>query len=111
MGGNKKNFERAADLQEIFLRDCNFRNLSRAAIRDYDQFLTAIKNKSGSLENVTHQNIKELVLEKLNEGQSAATVNHYIRAIKAFHSFLHRGEYTDSNRTAGLPLIATPDKL
>ena len=104
-------FERADDLQEIFLQDCNFRNLSRATIRDYDQFLTQIKNKFGSLENVTRQDIKQLVIEKTNGGLSPATANHYIRAIKAFHSFLHREEYSDSNRMAGLSLITMPEKL
>jgi len=104
-------FERADDLQEIFLQDCNFRNLSKATIRDYDQFLTPIKNRFGSLENVTRQDIKELVLERLNDGLSPATVNHYIRAIKAFHSFLHREEYTDSNKMAGLSPITMPEKL
>jgi integrase/recombinase XerD len=103
--------KRTDDLQEIFLQDCNFRNLSKATIRDYDQFLTAIKNRFGSLENVTRQDIKELVLEKLNNGLSPATVNHYIRAIKAFHSFLHREEYTDSNKITGLSLITMPEKL
>jgi|GEM_PF-5216161 len=69
-------FERADDLQEIFLQDRDFRNLSRATVRDYDQFLTAIKNRFGNLENVSRQDIKELVLEKINEGLSPATVNH-----------------------------------
>jgi integrase/recombinase XerD len=104
-------FERADDLQEIFLQDCNFRNLSRATIRDYDQFLTAIKKRFDNLENVTRQDIKQLVIEKTSDGLSPATVNHYIRAIKAFHSFLHREEYTDSNRMAGLSLISMPEKL
>ena len=104
-------FGRADDLQEIFLQDCNYRNLSKATIKDYDQFLTPIKNRFGSLENISRQDIKELVLEKLNEGLSPATANHYIRAIKAFYSFLHKEEYIDSNRMAGLSLITIPEKL
>ncbi len=103
--------KRADDLQEIFLQDCNYRNLSKATIRDYDQFLTPIKNRFGSLENVSRQDIKELVLEKLNDGLSPDRENHYIRAIKAFYSFLLKEEYIDSNRMAGLSLITMPEKL
>jgi len=102
---------RTVDLHQTFIQDCKFRNLSVKTIKDYDWFLTDIKNKLGDLAELTREDIKQLVLTKLNEGQSPATVNHYIRAIKAFHSFLHREEYIEKNIMAGLPLISMPDKM
>jgi len=102
---------RTVDLLDSFIQDCKFRNLSPKTIKDYDWFLTDTKNKLGELSELTRDNIKQLVLEKLNDGQSPATSNHYIRAIKAFFSFLCREEHIDKNTMAGLPLISMPDKL
>lgn len=102
---------RAFDLQEIFIQDCRFRDLSPATIKDYNWFLTDVKTKLGNWEQIDRQQVKELVLEKLNSGQSPATANHYIRAIKAFYSFLQREGYIENNRMAGLSLVSMPDKL
>jgi integrase/recombinase XerD len=103
--------ERAFDLQEIFIQDCRFRNLSPATIKDYDWFLTDIKNRLGDWQEIDRNQIKKLVLEKMESGQSPATANHYIRAIKAFYSFLHKEGHIDSNIMAGLSLISMPEKL
>jgi integrase/recombinase XerD len=103
--------ERAFDLQEIFIQDCRFRNLSPATIKDYDWFLTDIKNRLGDWSTIDRNQIKKLVLEKMESGQSPATVNHYIRAIKAFYSFLHKEGHIDNNIMAGLSLISMPEKL
>ncbi|GAH04624.1 unnamed protein product, partial [marine sediment metagenome] len=70
--------ERAFDLQEIFIQDCKFRNLSPATIKDYDWFLTDIKNRLGDWSEIDRNQIKKLVLEKMDSGQSPATVNHYV---------------------------------
>jgi len=103
--------ERAFDLQEIFIQDCKFRNLSPATIKDYDWFLTDIKKRLGDWSGIDRNQIKKLVLEKMESGQSPATVNHYIRAIKTFYSFLHKEGHIDSNVMAGLSLISMPEKL
>lgn len=103
--------ERAFDLQEIFIQDCRFRNLSPATIKDYDWYLTDIKKRLGDWSEIDRNQIKKLVLEKMESGQSPASVNHYIRAIKVLFSFLHREEHFENNVMAGLSLISMPEKL
>lgn len=103
--------ERTFDLQEIFIQDCRFRNLSPATIKDYNWFLTDIRNHLGEWSVIDRNQIKNLVLERMESGQSPATVNHYIRAIKAFYSFLYEEGYIDKNVMAGLSLISMPEKL
>jgi len=102
---------RTADLQEIFIQDCKFRNLSKATIKDYSWYLTDINKCLSDWDKITRQDVKQLVLDRLNSGQSPASANHYIRAIKAFFSFLLREEYIEKNTMAGLSLISMPDKL
>jgi integrase/recombinase XerD len=103
--------QRAFDLKEIFLQDCRFRNLSPATIKDYDWFLTDIQKKLGDWPTINRQQIKELVLLKSNSGCSPATVNHYIRAIKALFSFLCKEGYMENNALSGLSLVTMPDKI
>jgi integrase/recombinase XerD len=108
---NVETKKRAVDLQEIFIQDCKFRNLPQATIRDYNRFLTDLKKRLGDCQETNKQQIKELVLEKLNSGQSAASANHYIRAAKVFYSFLQREGYMANNPLAGLSLVTMPEKL
>lgn len=103
--------ERAFDLQEIFIQDCKFRNLSPATIKDYDWFLTGIKNRLGDWSGIDRDHIKKLVLEKMESGKSPASANHYIRAIKTFYAFLQKEGHIDKNIMAGLSLISMPEKL
>jgi len=99
------------DLLEIFIQDCQFRNLSKATIKDYNWFLIDIKKRVGNWSEINRQQIKQIVLDKLNSGQSPASVNHYIRAIKAFFSFLTKESIMKENTMAGLPLVSMPYKL
>ena len=103
--------QRAFDLKEIFLQDCKYRNLSPATLKDYNWFLTDLANNIGELYQITRQDVKAFVLKKLEEKQSPASVNHYIRALKALFSFLHREGHIESNVMAGLSLISMPEKL
>ena len=102
---------RAFDLKEIFLQDCKYRNLSPATLKDYNWFLTDLAKNLGELSRLTKQDLKAFVLKKLEEKQSPASANHYIRALKALFSFLHREGHIESNVMAGLSLISMPEKL
>ena len=102
---------RAFDLKEVFLQDCKYRNLSPATLKDYNWFLTDLAKNLGEPSQLNRQDIKAFVLEKLEEGQSPASANHSIRAIKAFCSFLQREGHIESNVMAGLSLISMPEKL
>ncbi len=105
------NENRTGVLKDAFLQDCEFRGLSPDTIKDYRKTLAVIEDTYGPCENVTRQQIKELVLRKLSGGMSPASANHIIRAIKAFSSFLCKEEFADSNIMRGLPLVSMPEKL
>jgi site-specific recombinase XerD len=99
------------DLLDSFLRDCRFRNLSEKSISDYEWHLKDIQKKLGDLLEVDRQSIKQLALERLATGLSPASVNHYIKCIKVFYSFLQREEVISDNPMEKLKKIAEPKKL
>ena len=102
---------RTPDYLEIFIQDCRFRNLSEKTLKDYNWHLTEIENKLGDWHSVDSNGIKGLVLKRMEGGLSPASANHYIRAIKAFYSFLVRENYFEKNPVAGLRLVNMPQKL
>ncbi len=102
---------RTPDCLEIFIQDCRFRNLSEKTIKDYNWHLTKINDELGDWPTIDKNGVKGLVLQRLDNGLSPASANHYIRAIKAFYTFLVRENYFDKNPMTGIQLVNMPQKL
>ena len=99
------------DTINLFLEDCQFRGLSRSTIRDYRWHLNKMQNQLDDLSKTDRNAIKRLVLMKKESGLSAASVNHYIRVVKAYFTFLYNEGYIHENIMRGLPLVNEPKKL
>ncbi|MCD6161465.1 MAG: tyrosine-type recombinase/integrase [candidate division Zixibacteria bacterium] len=104
-------FQRTSDLVEAFISDCRYRNLADKVISEYKRLLSDIEERHGDLMSVDRQKVKEYVLERLNEGLSPYTVNHYIKAMKVFYSFLIREDVVDDNPMAKLIKIREPKRI
>ncbi|MCP4580567.1 MAG: tyrosine-type recombinase/integrase [candidate division Zixibacteria bacterium] len=102
---------RTSDLLESFICDCHYRNLSEKAIAEYRWYLLYIKKQCGDLLAVDRQMIKQLVIDRLGAGLSPVTVNHYVKAIKVFYSFLLREEIIADNPMAKLAKVIEPKKV
>ncbi|UCE66784.1 MAG: tyrosine-type recombinase/integrase [Candidatus Zixiibacteriota bacterium] len=102
---------RTPDYLEIFIQDCRFRNLSEKTLKDYSWHLTALNKELGDWQTIDKSGVKSLVLRLMDKGLSPASANHYIRAAKAFYSFLVREGYLENNPMAGLQLVNMPRKL
>jgi site-specific recombinase XerD len=111
MGDNKMQKERASDLLESFFQDCRFRNLSAKSLSDYQWYLNDTQKRLGNLMEIDRQGMKQLALERLDSGLSPATVNHYIKCIKVFYSFLKREEIIEQNPMEKLAKITEPKKI
>ena len=48
---------RTVDLQEIFIQDFKFRNLSQATVKDYDRHLSDIKRSIGGWAQLNRQKV------------------------------------------------------
>ncbi len=99
------------DTTILFLEDCQFRGLSRSTINDYRWHLNEMQNQLGDLSKAHRNAIKRLVLMKKETGLAPASVNHYIRVVKAFFTFLHKEGYISENIMRGLSLMNEPKKL
>jgi integrase/recombinase XerD len=102
---------RSSDCLEIFIEDCRFRGLSQKTIKDYKWYLSDVERSLGSCIDSARDQIKKLILSKIESGQSPASANHYIRAMKAFHSFLLKEGLLDRNMMSGMSLVSMPEKL
>ena len=103
--------DRTPELLDSFIQDCHYRNLSKKAIEDYKWFLTDAQNRLGNLTDISRDDIKQLVLERIESGLSPATVNHYIRIIKIFYSYLEREEIIRENPMMKLKQLSVPKRL
>ncbi len=102
---------RTSDLLGAFFRDCQYRNLAPKVIEGYRWYLSDIEKRCGDIMSVDRQMVKQVVMERLKEGLSPYTVNHYVKAIKVFYSFLIREELTDENPMAKLAKVLEPQNL
>jgi len=102
-----ENSEASAFL-EAFINDCRFRNLREKTISEYKWYLEYIQNNVGDLLEIDRQAIKDMAVSRINSGLKATTVNHYIKAIKVFYSFLEREEYIENNPMEKLRKIPEP---
>jgi integrase/recombinase XerD len=103
--------QRSSDLLNAFIRDCQYRNLAKRVVEGYQWYLNDIEKRCGDLMQVNRQMIKHLVTERLKEGLSPYTVNHYVKAIKVFYSFLMREELASDNPMAKLTKVIEPKNL
>jgi site-specific recombinase XerD len=73
--------------------------------------LKIVENQLGDLISLDRQLLKKFIIDRLNSGQSPATVNHYIRSLKVYYSFVLREEYLEKNPIDGLSLAAIPETI
>ena len=103
--------QRSSAMLSSFINDCRYRNLSVKAIADYEWYLNDIKKRCGNLMEIDRNSVKQLVMNRLDSGLSPVTVNHYIKAIKVFYSFLFREELIENNTMAKLEKLKEPKRL
>ena len=66
-------------------------NAYRRDLNQYVDFLLSVKKE---LQNATHQDVRLWIVEELEEGKSARTINRKISTLKAFYKFLVRNKFT-----------------
>jgi integrase/recombinase XerD len=106
---NTKSYvETFEDAINIFLKDCEIRNLRPHTIRFYrseiNTFLNYLKVQDIDVSvlkpySVTDEHIKENVILYLRKykGARVVTVNTRLRALRAFFNFLHRDKHIPQN--------------
>ena len=62
--------------------------------RDLNQYVDFLLSVKKELQNATHQDVRLWIVEELEEGKSARTINRKISTLKAFYKFLVRNKFT-----------------
>ncbi|QFY71363.1 recombinase XerD [Priestia megaterium] len=112
-------FKEAIDL---FVKDCELRNLRPLTIQYYLNELNAFLNSLREQDidttilkpyNVTEEHIKENVILYMRnyKGLRVVTINTRLRAIRAFYNFLHKQKHIPKNPMGNIKLLKDRKKV
>ncbi|MDQ0233021.1 tyrosine-type recombinase/integrase [Metabacillus malikii] len=112
----KSYVETFEDAINLFLKDCEIRNLRPHTIRFYRNEIQTFLNQLGEQEinvsvlkpyNITDEHIKENVILYLRKykGARVVTVNTRLRALRAFFNYLHKGKHIPKNPFENIKLL------
>lgn len=101
----------------LFLDDCEVRNLRPQTIQYYrnelSMFYKILREQriSLSLEAMTKEHIRNVILCMKEKGLKTVTINTRLRAIRAFLNFLHRERYIKHNPSSDIHLLKDRKKV
>lgn len=62
--------------------------------KDLDQFHVFLSNSDTDFVNVTHRHVRAWIVELMDQGNEARTINRKISSLRSFYKFLIRNEWT-----------------
>ncbi|MFM9327972.1 tyrosine-type recombinase/integrase [Paenibacillus mesotrionivorans] len=86
----------------LFIKSRKMKNLTESTVSSYHQVLTGFARflesiEVSTLKAVIVEDVQEFIQSRLDEGNSAPTINKYIRSIRAFFNYLHSVGYITEN--------------
>ncbi|MFC6653678.1 tyrosine-type recombinase/integrase [Paenibacillus rhizoplanae] len=86
----------------MFIRSRRLKNLTSNTTTSYSQALGKLynflnENDIGKVNEVILEDIQEFIQTRIDEGNSAPTINKYLRSLRAFFNFLHGAGYLIEN--------------
>ncbi|AHV99012.1 tyrosine recombinase XerD [Paenibacillus sabinae T27] len=86
----------------MFIRSRKLKNLTGNTVASYEQALAKFnafmdENDIGKVNDVILEDIQEFIQTRHDEGNSAPTINKYIRSLRAFFNFLLSSGYLSEN--------------
>jgi len=79
--------------------------------KDLDQFEVFLEARQMDFTEVKHQQLRDYLVELLEEGQSENTINRKISALRSFYKYLHRSGEIDQNPTVLIKAPKIPKRL
>ncbi|MEH3114899.1 tyrosine-type recombinase/integrase [Pedobacter terrae] len=79
--------------------------------KDLDQFELFIQASGMDVTEVKHQQLRDYLVELMEDGQSENTINRKISALRSFYKFLHRSGEIDQNPTVLVKAPKIPKRL
>ncbi|WP_293784857.1 tyrosine-type recombinase/integrase [uncultured Pedobacter sp.] len=79
--------------------------------KDLDQFELFIQASGMDITEVKHQQLRDYLVELMEEGQSENTINRKISALRSFYKFLHRSGEIDQNPAVLIKAPKIPKRL
>jgi integrase/recombinase XerC len=65
--------------------------------KDLEQYTAFLSSNKKKIENATHKDVRSWIIEELEAGKSARTINRKISTLKTFYKFLLRNNYVSEN--------------
>ncbi|MCX2493407.1 tyrosine-type recombinase/integrase [Pedobacter sp. PF22-3] len=79
--------------------------------KDLDQFEVFIQALEMDFAEVKHQQLRDYLIELMDDGHSENTINRKISALRSFYKFLHRSGEIDQNPTVLIKAPKIPKRL
>lgn len=100
----------------IFIKSRKLKNLSENTIASYKQSLTKFQefldeNGIEKINEIIVEDIQEFIQTRMDEGNSAPTINKYIRSLRAFFNFLSSSGYLTENPIESVDKLAEEKRV
>ncbi|MBY3623611.1 tyrosine-type recombinase/integrase [Acinetobacter sp. CUI P1] len=100
----------------IFIKSRKIKNLSENTIASYSQALKKFidfleENSIEKIDDIILEDIQEFIQTRIDGGNSAPTINKYIRSLRAFFNFLCRSGYLMENPMEAIDKLAEEKRI
>lgn len=100
----------------MFIKSRKLKNLTENTISSYSQALTKFsefldENGIEKINDIIVEDIQEFIQTRMDEGNSAPTINKYIRSLRAFFNFLCSSGYLTENPTESVDKLAEEKRV